>query len=96
MKYIINPDLAWSKAQAYSQMMTFCGHLTCSGHPHVTMGLYSHSMEAIVFMHSFDELNDILEISNQYLSLKWSVDPHKPDEGINGNCWVIFKYEFDD
>lgn len=96
MKYVINPDLVWNKAQAYSQLMTFCGHLTCSGHPHVTMGLYGHSMEAIVFMHSYDELSSILEVSDKYLSLKWSVDPHKPEDGEEGCCWVIFKYMFDD
>lgn len=96
MKYVINPDLVWSKAQAYSQLITFCGHLTCSGHPRVAMCLYSHSMEAIVFVHSFDELRGILEVSDKYLSLKWSVDADKPKGGEEGCCWVIFKYVFDD
>ena len=94
MKYVVNPDLAWQRANAFHQMFSFVGYMTYAGHPHINCSFTNYNMTVTVFMEPEDNVGDILEISTQSLHDEWI---HHADMVVDKGVvtrWITFEYRY--
>lgn len=94
MKYVINPDLAWQRANAFHQMFAFVGYMTYAGHPHINCSFTNYWMTVTVFMKPEDNVDDILEISTQSLHDEWTHHEERVFDENGLTRWITFEYQY--
>ena len=96
MKYNIKSDLVWNRANALSCLYSFVSHMSCAGHPHMTVSICNYCVSVVIFMEEEDDVNDIEEVANHYLSDLWESEENEVRDGDGFTRWIEFKYHWKD